>query len=164
LRVMVFFVLLLVAACSEPPPPPTYEQPDSGEALRAVQAGLKADHIDQPEKTVRLNREVRTYSEYWTQSNSEVARGNNEGYARMYSDLIGIEKLKCAWGPFQDDDVSDNARIRLHDAPKGAYRCTFIFSYKPDPVLGQLMVSEGEGSFFKDGDKFVYFGTYHHPY
>jgi hypothetical protein len=141
-----------------------YEQPTSAEALGAVLAGVKADHIDRPAKLVRLNREARNPAERWTQFENDVARDQNEQYARMQADLTRIENLDCAWVSFPRGDVPEESRDRLASPPKAAYRCSFKFRYRPDPTLGELMAPEGEGYFVKEGREFTYFGSDEHPY
>ena len=158
------FTLCLLAACAEPTPPANYEQPTAAEALGAILAGVKADHIDRPAKLVRLNREARNPAERWTQFENDVARDQNEQYARMHADLIRIENLDCACVSFRRGDVPEVSSARLASPPKAAYRCSFIFRYRPDPTLGALMAPEGEGYFYKEGREFLYFGSYEHPY
>jgi hypothetical protein len=165
LRVIAVSTLCLLAACTEAPlPPANYPQPTAAEALRAVADGVKADHIDRPYKIARLNREARNPGERWTQFENDVARGENERNVRMHADLIRIEELQCKWSRVQSGDVPKESRERISSAPAAAYRCSFKFRYRRDPLLGELMAPQGTGFFFKGPREFAYFGSYNHPY
>ena len=111
-----------------------------------------------------MNWEARNPAERWTQFENDVARDQNEQYGRMHADLIRIENLDCDLVSFRSGDVPEESSARLASSPKAAYRCSFIFRYRPDPTLGELMAPKGEGYFFKDGREFSYFGPYEHPY